>query len=356
MLNPSFAENWFQHDLFSLSDTNVQLYLNETGPAGYGFFWAVVEKLYQNGQDGLSERDIKVLAMSLHAKADDLLKAVDAMTGNDLLFLAANKRYYSRRINETLQAKADAREGWYAQKSEAGKASARSRKEKPENRAQNNKNERQKDEANADERPSTPVKQNERLLNDSNERQRASENFNARQHHETRLDETRQDENHETRQDDPQTPCEGEAGQSVVVPSSQPSVRNPVLERLDQGQLASLDAAWGRGNVAKAADILADRVRNGGLQVHNVYAALHGLLSKLGRDGDITRPKPQRTTPCPSPGGTCPHCGGKLTQTSSDGHEWECHGCGLRYTADGAGGWREDKIFVARMDMGRMAR
>lgn len=351
MLNPSFAENWFQHDLFSLLDTNVQLYLNETGPAGYGFFWAVVEKLYQNGQDGLSERDIKVLAMSLHAKADDLLKAVDAMTGNDLLFLAANKRYYSRRINETLQAKADAREGWYAQKSEAGKASARSRKEKPENRAQNNKNERQRDEANADERPSTPVKQNERLLNDSNERQRASENFNARQHHETRLDETRLDENHETRQDDPQTPCEGGVGQSVVVPSSQPSVRNPVLERLDHGQLASLEESWGKDNVAKAADILADRVRNGRLQVRNVYGALNGLLAKLGRDGDISKPKPQRKMPCPSVDGSCPKCGAPLRQTSADGHEWECHACGIRYTSDGGSGWIEEQIGV----MARMA-
>lgn len=351
MLNPSFAENWFQHDLFSLSDTNVQLYLNETGPAGYGFFWAVVEKLYQNGQDGLSERDIKVLAMNLHTKAEDMLKAVQSMVDNDLLFLAANKRYYSRRISETLQEKAAAREDWYAQKAEAGKASARSRKEKPENRLQNNKNERTKETVNADERTSTPVEQNERPLNDSSERQRTSKNFNARQHHETRLDETRQDENHETRQDDPQTPYAGEAGQSVVVPSSQPSVRNPVLERLDQGQLASLDAAWGRDNVAKAVDILADRVRNGGLQVHNVYGALNGLLAKLGRDGDISKPKPQRKMPCPSVDGSCPKCGAPLRQTSADGHEWECHSCGTRFTADGGGGWIEEQIGV----MARMA-
>lgn len=351
MLNPSFAENWFQHDLFSLSDTNVQLYLNETGPAGYGFFWAVVEKLYQNGQDGLSERDIKVLSMNLHTKAEDMLKAVQSMVDNDLLFLAANKRYYSRRINETLQAKADAREGWYAQKSEAGKASARSRKEKPENRAQNNKNERHKDEANADERTSTPVKQNERPLNDSNERQRASENFNARQHHETRLDETRLDENHETRQDDPQTPYAGEAGQSVVVPSSPQSVGNPILGKLDHGQLASLEESWGKDNVAKAADILADRVRNGRLQVRNVYGALNGLLAKLGRDGDISKPKPQRKMPCPSVDGSCPKCGAPLRQTSADGHEWECHACGIRYTSDGGSGWIEEQIGV----MARMA-
>ena len=352
MLNPSFAENWFQHDLFSLSDTNVQLYLNETGPAGYGFFWAVVEKLYQNGQDGLSERDIKVLSMNLHTKAEDMLKAVQSMVDNDLLFLAANKRYYSRRISETLQKKAAAREDWYAQKAEAGKASARSRKEKPENRLQNNKNERTKETVNADERTSTPVEQNERPLNDSSERQRTSKNFNARQHHETRLDETRQDESNERRrQDDPQTPYAGEVGQSVVVPSQNQSVGNSILAELGHDQRASLEASWGKDNLAKAADILADRVRNGGLQVCNVYGALNGLLAKLGRDGDISKPKPERKTPCPSPDKICPKCGAPLRQTSSDGHEWECHSCGTRFTADGGGGWIEEQIGV----MARMA-
>lgn len=137
MLNPSFAENWFQHDLYSLSDTNVQLMVTDLGPAGYGIFWAAVEKLYQNGEHGLSDRDITVLARQLGASRDEIVKAMDVMVDNDLFLRGANGRYYSRRVSSTLEEKAVARQEWLAQKAEAGKASWKARKAKTTQQAQN---------------------------------------------------------------------------------------------------------------------------------------------------------------------------------------------------------------------------
>lgn len=321
MLNPSFSDNWFKHDLYSLSDTNIQLMLRELGPAGYGVFWATIEKLYQNGEDGLDGRDIIVLAQQIGTTAEMFTKALDVMVRNKLLVYGADKRYRSKRVSEASKQKASNYASWLASKSAAGQASGRARRERRD--AKNKENEH-------------VLNTNEHVLNTN---ERIGETDQKRQESQRESD------------DDPQTPYAGEAGQSVVVPSSQPSVKNPVIEQLDQDQLASLDAAWGRGNVAKAADILADRVRNGGLQVRNVYGALNGLLAKLGRDGDISKPKPQRKMPCPSVDGSCPKCGAPLRQTSADGHEWECHACGIRYTSDGGSGWIEEQIGV----MARMA-
>lgn len=320
MLNPSFSDNWFKHDLYSLSDTNIQLMLRELGPAGYGVFWATIEKLYQNGDDGLDGRDIIVLAQQIGTTAEMFTKALDVMVRNKLLVYGADKRYRSKRVSEASKQKASNYASWLASKSAAGQASGRARRERRD--AKNKENEH-------------VLNTNEHVLN-TNERIEET-------------DQKRQKSQRET--DDPQTPYAGEAGQSVVVPSSPQSVGNPILGKLDHGQLASLEESWGKDNVAKAADILADRVRNGRLQVRNVYGALNGLLAKLGRDGDISKPKPQRKMPCPSADGSCPKCGAPLRQTSADGHEWECHACGIRYTSDGGSGWIEEQIGV----MARMA-
>lgn len=320
MLNPSFSDNWFKHDLYSLSDTNIQLMLRELGPAGYGVFWATIEKLYQNGDDGLDGRDIIVLAQQIGTTAEMFTKALDVMVRNKLLVYGADKRYRSKRVSEASKQKASNYASWLASKSAAGQASGRARRERRD--AKNKENEH-------------VLNTNEHVLN-TNERIEET-------------DQKRQKSQRET--DDPQTPYAGEAGQSVVVPSSPQSVGNPILGKLDHGQLASLEESWGKDNVAKAADILADRVRNGRLQVRNVYGALNGLLAKLGRDGDISKPKPQRKMPCPSVDGSCPKCGAPLRQTSADGHEWECHACGIRYTSDGGSGWIEEQIGV----MARMA-
>lgn len=340
--NDAFSEQWCKLDIDILSNPKILDLMDPDmddaeqrhvkGFEALGIYISLLTFLYKAGAEGLGEQDIKAVAKFGRTSKEKVAQAVSDLVACRLVYKSGS-RIYSQGVLEQLGEKRRTRTEFLEKQRKAGLASASTRKAKAGDVDIKNVAE--------DNHGSTTV-------------QPASNHGSTT----VNLIESRIESNQESQRetDDPQTPCEGEAGQSVVVPSSQPSVRNPVLERLDQGQLASLDAAWGRGNVAKAADILADRVRNGGLQVHNVYAALHGLLSKLGRDGDIARPKPQRTTPCPSPGGTCPHCGGKLTQTSSDGHEWECHGCGLRYTADGAGGWREDKIFVARMDMGRMAR
>lgn len=320
MLNPSFSDNWFKHDLYSLSDTNIQLMLRELGPAGYGVFWATIEKLYQNGDDGLDGRDIIVLAQQIGTTAEMFTKALDVMVRNKLLVYGADKRYRSKRVSEASKQKASNYASWLASKSAAGQASGRARRERRD--AKNKENEH-------------VLNTNEHVLN-TNERIEET-------------DQKRQKSQRET--DDPQTPYAGEAGQSVVVPSSPQSVGNPIRGKLDHGQLASLEESWGKDNVAKAADILADRVRNGRLQVRNVYGALNGLLAKLGRDGDISKPKPQRKMPCPSVDGSCPKCGAPLRQTSADGHEWECHACGIRYTSDGGSGWIEEQIGV----MARMA-
>lgn len=320
MLNPSFSDNWFKHDLYSLSDTNIQLMLRELGPAGYGVFWATIEKLYQNGDDGLDGRDIIVLAQQIGTTAEMFTKALDVMVRNKLLVYGADKRYRSKRVSEASKQKASNYASWLASKSAAGQASGRARRERRD--AKNKENEH-------------VLNTNEHVLN-TNERIEET-------------DQKRQKSQRET--DDPQTPYAGEAGQSVVVPSSPQPVGNPILGKLDHGQLASLEESWGKDNVAKAADILADRVRNGRLQVRNVYGALNGLLAKLGRDGDISKPKPQRKMPCPSVDGSCPKCGAPLRQTSADGHEWECHACGIRYTSDGGSGWIEEQIGV----MARMA-
>lgn len=321
MLNPSFSDNRFPHDLFSLSDTNIQLMIEELGPAGYGIFWAVVEKLYQNGEDGLDGRDIVVLAKQIGSTKEALQHAVGVMVENNLFVRGANGRYYSKRVTQTLTEKAEARGEWYAAKSAAGQASGRSRRAK----------------RNA---------QNEHLLN-TNEHV-----FNTNEH--TVQSSPVQSSTVQSSPVVPQTPVDAGAGPDRPTDDDLPKI--PGLkdsQQLTRLQRSDLEKSWGKETVTAYATILADRVRLGQFTVRqNVYTALSGLLRKAKADGEIHEPAPPpRPTPCPSPDKTCPKCGAPLRQTSSDGHEWECHSCGTRFTSDGGGGWIEEEIGV----MARMA-
>lgn len=370
MPNTAMMQNWFPHDFFALSDTNLQLFIGDEGPAGYGMYWAVVEKLYQTGSEGLSRKDITVLAKALNTSKETFEEAVGKMVENDLLFKAVNGRFYSRRVSTALERMENARKEYAASKSEAGKASGRARRGKKEQVSQSNflqcdgledkKNEpkgnEQEEEVFKSSENSTKIEQNEQVLNRKNLCSTGvqQKNFVLNSNEHIRQDKTRQDRQdktgqEKTRDDDPQTPLRGdlpEVMSSVVVPFKKPSEENPVGQssvvvlfnglKVRKTDLERLDSEFGKANVDRAIERLSQKAGDG-LAVKNPEGIIRGLLRKMLSDGEISKPRQERPVPCPSADGTCPECGSRLHMTSTGGWEWECRDCHRRFTYQGDG-------------------
>ena len=336
MLNLAINQNWFQHDIYSLSDTNVQLFICDVGPAGYGIFWAVVEKLYQNGEEGLDAKDIKVLARQVNAPIELMSDAMEKMAENDLVFKAANGRYYSRRVSASLREMKDARIAYIGQKSAAGKASASARKESRKGEKTDNSLE-----GVVNQHPSTSVEHpSTSVEHQSTHVERTPTGVQRPSTYRTgQTGQTGETGEKRTGQD-PQTPLRGDlpsVGSSVVL--SQPSETGPSAQsdvvlfpgfKVGKGDLEKLEAEFGRTNVEKAVEKLAGRIGDG-LRVKNPPGLMRGLLQRMLNDGEISLPREDKPVPCPTGDGRCPECGDVLHMTSNYGREWTCYKCKRRW-------------------------
>jgi hypothetical protein len=84
---------YFQHDYNARNDPKLQDVLSETGVAGLGVFWCIVEMLYE--QDGtLDLRSCKSIAFALHTDA----KLVESIVKDYNLFENDGEKFWSNSV------------------------------------------------------------------------------------------------------------------------------------------------------------------------------------------------------------------------------------------------------------------
>lgn len=337
--NDAFSEQWCKLDIDILSNPKIlDLMDPDADDAGQrhvkgfealGIYISLLTFLYKAGAEGLGEQDIKAVAKFGRTGKEKVAQAVSDLVACRLVYKSGS-RIYSQGVLEQLGEKRRTRNEFLEKQRKAGLASASTRKAKAGTADIKNVAE--------DNHGSTTV-------------QPASNHGSTT----ANLIESHIESGQESQRESV-VPLNPPAGVGPDRPTDDDLPKIPGLkdsQQLTRLQQSDLEKSWGKETVTAYAAILADRVRLGQFTVRqNVYTALSGLLRKAKLDGEIRKPvPPPKPLPCPSVDGSCPKCGAPLRQTSSDGHEWECHSCGTRFTADGGGGWIEEQIGV----MARMA-
>lgn len=92
---------YFSHDYHARQDPKIIKLLRETGQAGYGIYWSIVESLYQNAN--ALPLDYDCIAYELRVESELVKKVIDGFD----LFIFNGAFFYSesvaRRLNERMQ-------------------------------------------------------------------------------------------------------------------------------------------------------------------------------------------------------------------------------------------------------------
>lgn len=96
---------WFPHDKSALTDDKVQSLISVCGPAGYGVYWAVVERLYTLDNHKLTAKDIPYLCRLLNIDEAAIRQVLGTLSAVGLLTRSNGKAWSSRRVSrETAKA------------------------------------------------------------------------------------------------------------------------------------------------------------------------------------------------------------------------------------------------------------
>lgn len=98
------SENWFKHDLLSRLDPKMQVFFNEFGGAGYGFFWVVTEQFYLENLAKLSKtwQTWQMLAKLCQVPETAIEKMVNSCL--DLGLWQSDKDFFwSQRVNREME-------------------------------------------------------------------------------------------------------------------------------------------------------------------------------------------------------------------------------------------------------------
>lgn len=86
---------YFSHDYHARDDEKITRMIQKCGIEGYGIFWMLVEKLYEEG--GLLDKDYDALAFALRTDSERIAKVVESG-----LFEFRNEKFYSKSVNARL--------------------------------------------------------------------------------------------------------------------------------------------------------------------------------------------------------------------------------------------------------------
>jgi uncharacterized protein YdaU (DUF1376 family) len=86
---------YFSHDYHARDDEKITKMIQKCGIEGYGIFWMLVEKLYEEG--GLLDKDYGSLAFALRTDSERIAKVVESG-----LFEFRNEKFYSKSVNARL--------------------------------------------------------------------------------------------------------------------------------------------------------------------------------------------------------------------------------------------------------------
>ena len=92
----------FQHDFFARNDEKIVKLLSEQGIEGYGLYWIIIEKLYEN--EGYLKSDYMLLAFDIRTECE----RIEALINNYGLFKhTKDGRFYSQSILDRLEESKD---------------------------------------------------------------------------------------------------------------------------------------------------------------------------------------------------------------------------------------------------------
>ena len=90
---------WFRHDCDAHQDERCSALIARHGMAGYGFYWSVIERLYQSSDGQLDMRMIDGFAYHLRVPLDDVKQMLTTCFEVGLLVLDG-EHFYSHRLLE----------------------------------------------------------------------------------------------------------------------------------------------------------------------------------------------------------------------------------------------------------------
>jgi len=117
---------YFSHDYNAAADLKVEAMISDFGIAGYGMYWYIIERLYQEETHRIDRKPyiLKGFAKQMSTDVEQVSTFIEKCIGEYELFVAVNGSFYSDRVLRQIAK----REKISAQKSIAGKASADARK------------------------------------------------------------------------------------------------------------------------------------------------------------------------------------------------------------------------------------
>jgi len=86
---------YFSHDYHAREDEKIMRLVAKNGWEAYGLFWAIVEKLYEEG--GILEKDYDSLAFALRTDSERIANVIESG-----LFEFRNDKFYSKSVNARL--------------------------------------------------------------------------------------------------------------------------------------------------------------------------------------------------------------------------------------------------------------
>ena len=87
---------YFQHDYNARSDEKIIKLISKEGWEGYGLYWAIVEKLYE--EKGYLEKDYECIDFDLRTQCERIASVIEKYN----LFKFKNNKFYSEAILERL--------------------------------------------------------------------------------------------------------------------------------------------------------------------------------------------------------------------------------------------------------------
>ena len=121
---------YFSHDYYSRTSDEMQVLIEDFGPAGYGIFWALIEILHEEEthEIELTEIFFRSFAKQLSTSVEQVQQVVQSCVLYKL-FLQTENKITSNRVNRNIEMRAEISES----RSKAGKASAAKRALNKEN-------------------------------------------------------------------------------------------------------------------------------------------------------------------------------------------------------------------------------
>lgn len=329
-----FGDSWFPHDIHAIDDTKVRLMLRDLGSSGYGWFWAMVEKLYVNGEDGLTSDDLEVISLSFFCEPDEGVKYAAEFVKRGLL-AQKNGCWFSRRVSETLNNYAQNRADFIESRRNAGKASGLARKKSGTAVEQ---------ERTAVNTCSTPVQQSETPVQSLPPTSENEHVLNSVEHVFKPV------EQNELREEKRRKSTEDRVETSSPSPLQQKGVEDGLMNStslFSSETLRSLESQYGLPALQGAVEVVKRRMEKGALK-NSPDAYLSAVLQNARKQGQLQKlsqpflPKKRSDRDSDRPMPNCDICGSALYPDQNNSTDWHCSKCGRHWHKTADGGFEVD--------------